>query len=248
MLHIGVCEDSQRDLNVILDILKEYQLRKSDIEIVVKAYSSPRRLIEDVENGMVFGLLILDVLLPGCNGIDLADYMHEKGITPLVIFTTTSPDFALQAFSVNAVQYLVKPIDKSKLLSVIDEVVNYLQINISNCIAVNTKSGIVRINFHNIMMAELSNHVVYIKLTNGTVVVSKTMREPFSDYIKPLCEDKRFIRPHHSFVLNMRYIVKMTIRDFEMSDGTVVAIAKNKLKESRELFMDYISEQRRFNC
>ena len=98
-----------------------------EIEII-KAYNNPIKLIEE-KDSLNFDLCILDIEMPELNGVEVAKQLKDK----LIIFTTAYSDFAADAFDLDAVDYIRKPLQKIRLVKAIEKAVTiFKQKNNSN--------------------------------------------------------------------------------------------------------------------
>ena len=175
-------------------------------------------------------LIFLDIHMGDGDGFDLLE-MIERDHTD-IIFTTASKDFAIDAFKVNAVDYLLKPIDLDLLSKAIDK----LKIKRQGQAIINTDEGRVlslstqeelrRVKQSNIIRLESSGNYTFFYLTDGSkVLVTKTMKI----FEKQL--DQKFVRVHQSHIVNLDHIrayVKSEGGYIEMRDDSIVPVSVRK--------------------
>lgn len=89
---------------------------------VVKAFSDPELLLKEAKN-LEFDLVILDIEMPGMNGLQVANLLNKKP----VIFTTAYKDYAAEAFDLNAIDYVRKPVKKERLQQAVIKAQNFLE-------------------------------------------------------------------------------------------------------------------------
>lgn len=77
---------------------------------VVKSFDNPEKLLKEAAD-LDFDLCILDIEMPGINGLSVANLLNDKP----VIFTTAYKDFAVEAFELDAIDYITKPVKKERL-------------------------------------------------------------------------------------------------------------------------------------
>lgn len=112
MLEIAVCDDNGKDLDTITEKLHEICAEMRE-EYHVSVFRSPAGLLE---GNIKIDIGILDIVMPGCNGIDLGKKLKEKFGDIALIYTTSYEDYCRQAINkVHAFSFLVKPIDKEEL-------------------------------------------------------------------------------------------------------------------------------------
>ena len=110
---VGICDDNAEDARKIRFALEDVS---SDIEL--RCFDSGGALLGEVQNGAAFDLVFLDIILPDENGMELAKALRELRNETEIVFCTTSRDFAVEAFRVQATDYLVKPCSEQDVVNV----------------------------------------------------------------------------------------------------------------------------------
>jgi two-component system, LytTR family, response regulator len=194
-------------------------------------------------------IIFLDVEMPVLNGIDMLQYFDDINFD--VIFTTAYDQYALKAIKLNALDYLLKPIDKDDLMAAVEKVktrqtlisrqqVNGLQevhkTKVANKIALSTLSGLQFINLDELVRVEgEGNYCNFILSNKKTVLLSKKL----GDAEEILEGNKNFFRAHRSHIINLKFVEKY-IRgeggEIIMEDGTSISLSRNKKDEFLELF------------
>jgi len=172
-------------------------------------------------------LIFLDVEMPEMNGFEMLERIDTPNFH--VIFTTAYDHYALKAFKVSAIDYLLKPIDKDELIKAVhkvkkqlyrqkstesiseninNQVKNLLQnIDSSNrgkTVALPTLEGYDIIDIDNIVNCQSESNYTYIYLSdNRQIVISKTLKE-----VEAMLPSEVFLRVHHSHIVNTKYILK----------------------------------------
>ena len=101
MLNIAFCDDDQEILNQLQNLLDQYRKDKN-VLIQCLAFQSPLELLAQIEAGVRFDILFLDVIMPGENGIHVAGEIRQYDETMKIIFLTSSAEFAVQSYTVGA--------------------------------------------------------------------------------------------------------------------------------------------------
>lgn len=180
--------------------------------VTIDPFSHPEQLLEAAEKSGGYDLYILETLLPGMNGISLGGRLRESGCGGRIIYLTTTPDYALDAFRVRAFDYLLKPLCAHTFARTLDEAIGK---KTAPGLPVRSGDSILKLEFDAIVCAERNRRTVSYHLPNGQVVESNTLRGSFSAAIAPLLADKRFALCGASMVVNLDHIT-------EMGHGTVV--------------------------
>ena len=114
-MKIAVCDDNQEELHRVASLLEDYQEEKT-VSISLRLFGSSVELasIAQQEN---FDLYLLDVLMPALNGMELAREIRTFNTAVPILFLTSSPEFAVESYTVHAANYLLKPVSRESLFS-----------------------------------------------------------------------------------------------------------------------------------
>lgn len=101
MLQLAFCDDDLSELQTIQTLLDRYRVARNQ-EIRYTAFQNAWDLLAEVERGTRYDVLLLDVLMPGQNGIEVAGELRQYDNNVKIIFLTSSPEFAVQSYAVGA--------------------------------------------------------------------------------------------------------------------------------------------------
>ena len=118
MYTIAICDDEQKEVDKIVILLKKY-IENNKLECNIKTFLSAKKLYCCINTGYIPDILFLDVYMEQENGLEVAKKLRQIGFENNIVFITTSKDHALEAYGVNAIQYLVKPLKEQQLFSII---------------------------------------------------------------------------------------------------------------------------------
>lgn len=238
MLCIAICDDMPQELQSLVLLINEY-LAASSLDAKVMKFSHPDRLLTAIEAER-FHLYILDIVMPMVNGLDLGKEIRRHDREAQIIYATTEPQFALQAYAANPINYLIKPIDKQQLFDTLTLAISKIDFSEDQTFAVKTADGLRVIKLSDIACCEYRSHAVIFNLTNGEQVVSRTIRKNFTEYILPILKDRHFLQCHSSFVINMRWVERFAKDSFTLCGGKIVLIAAKQYPVVRDMYMDYL--------
>lgn len=241
MIRIAVCEDELNMLDDIGRMVLEYANANPQFNISLHSFKSAFDLLES-RNGKnaSFHIYLLDILMPLMNGIELGRHIRKDDDQAVIIFMTSSREYALESFKVSPMQYLLKPVHEITLFSALEKACQRVRQAADSNVLVRVKGGIACIRYHQISFIEYMNHTMTYHLTTGKTLTTMVLRESFTDCTDNYLKDPRFIKPHASFVLNMDHVQVMTAREFEMMGGEIVPISKRAYAQIRKQFTDYI--------
>ncbi|MGB4509115.1 MAG: LytR/AlgR family response regulator transcription factor [Syntrophomonadaceae bacterium] len=239
MLQIAVCDDDIDELSNMVQLINLYRTSKNfDCEYAV--FPNGFELVSALEKGKRFDIYCLDIIMPGFSGIDVAKEIRGFDKTAPIIFFTSSPEFALESYSVKAINYVLKPISKEKLFFTLNEVLEQIKAKKDeDVLIVKSHEGIQKVLISNLVFAEVIGRNVLYHLRSGKVI---ECTEPFSSVCDKLLKYGCFCRPHRSYLVNMQYVDTIEKQQVTLQTLAIIPIAQGKAREIRRQYLDYQME------
>ena len=235
MIKIAFCDDDMEVLHQMNELLDRYRVeRKEDITYV--AFQSPFELLTEIEKGIRPDILFLDVVMPGQNGMDVAKEIRQYDTNMKIIFLTSSPEFAVESYSVGAYFYQLKPIWEESFFRLMDAVLAECEKKKKNSLILRSKDGITRIDLQQLEYCEVLGRKLLFHLENGAVLESAGSLD---DLAGQLMQYSNFFRPHRSFLVNMEYIQNISSRSIKMVNDAEIPIPHGKCSEIKNTYMEY---------
>lgn len=204
-------------------------------------FTSAAELLENIENDSGFDLYILDVLMPEVSGMQLAETIRSRGEHAEIVFLTNSRDYAVDAFSVFASGYLIKPVLKENFDKTLLRAIQKLEREMSEVLAVKTKDGIRKIPLSKIVMIESFNHIREITLSDNTMLeTSATLSELF----RQLRDHDNFYMLHRSYIANLDNSVGIVRYDLLMMGNRRIPISKSQFTAVQDMVKDYFFKRK----
>jgi DNA-binding LytR/AlgR family response regulator len=238
MFRIAICDDTPNELQNLVLLTNQYISAKS-LDAEVTKFSHPDSLLLAVEAER-FHLYILDIVMPMMNGLELGKEIRRLDREAQIIYATTEPQFALQAYATSPINYLIKPINKQQLFDTLLLAISKVDLAEEQTFTVKTADSLRVIKLSDIAFCEYRNHAVIFNLANGDEVVSRTIRENFSEYSSPILKDRHFLQCHTSFVVNMRRVERFAKDSFTLCGGKIIRISSKQYHSVRDVYMDYL--------
>lgn len=236
MIKIAICDDDVLELERSEKYINKYMENNPDIQIAVTTFLSPLELLSCVDVNAGFDIYILDIIMDGMKGTEVARELRNKQISCEIIFMTTSREYAVDAFALNAIHYLVKPYDYVDFSEALARALKKTELADNNYIVKNTDKGVTKIPVSNICYSESSGHYQYIHMNNKEVY---KVRSKVVDLWQELQVFSQFIKPHAGFIVNMEYIKNITSSEIELVDQ-IIPLTKNTYTKVRKQYMDFI--------
>ncbi|AFQ43327.1 LytR/AlgR family response regulator transcription factor [Desulfosporosinus meridiei] len=240
MLHIAICDDNYNELLQINQIVEEFRAsHSSKYNIKCDIFSSSLDLLAATENRKSYDLLILDVVMPLMTGIEVATEIRQKSNLSKIIFLTSSREFAVDSYKVDAFYYLLKPISKEELMPILEKACTEIADEKEKGILVKCKTCLTKILLHNLEYTEVLGRTLFFHLTTGEVLESYgTMSQLENDLLR----DKRFIKPHRSYIVNMDSIHRITDKDIITFSNKPIPVSRELYKTIKQAYIDYSFE------
>lgn len=126
-VEIAVCDDEQVHIDRIVKYIEVYS-EESEININITSYNSGMALLKDIENDdLKYDIIFLDVEMPEINGVDMARQIRKITQDVIICFVTSFDKYAIQAYGVEALAYVVKPVAYAELKRVLSRAVVLVQ-------------------------------------------------------------------------------------------------------------------------
>lgn len=244
MLQIAICDDEIKELEHTYGMLERYREQNPELDIALRKFASSYDLLEAIDARGRFDIYLLDILMPNVNGIEAGAAIRQKDGAAVLIYLTSSPDYALASYQVEAQGYLLKPFSEQALFQSLNKTVERLDAEDAKRLRVHTEHGIEAIPFCRLAYLETYNRRLYCHLSDGTTVESLTLRARFEEIIQPLCGDGRFVQTAAAFLVNMQHVRSVAAKGFVMADGAEVPISRT-FARARKIYLNYLLERGR---
>lgn len=225
---IAICDDVSTDRNILVTMINEFNLHY-DCSI----YESGESLLWDLENGVHFDLIFLDIFMNGINGVETAKRIRAESLNVLIIFVSSSDDFYRESYDLYAFNYLIKPLKKQKLMEVLDRAVTNLNKDTNQVIRFSYDNRLHTINCSQLLYITSDKHNIYFHLLNNQKLKAYGK---IDDFIAQL-PAKVFLRCHQSYIINLNHVTQMTSSEF-IVDKVKVPISRKYSTQARQIYRD----------
>ncbi|ALL05603.1 hypothetical protein AQ505_08920 [Pedobacter sp. PACM 27299] len=231
-----IIDDDQFAIDILIDHIQEI----SELEIQATFTDPILALTTILQHQEPIDILFLDVDMPKLSGIDLAENVRKK--VKNIIFTTAFSDYAIKAFDLRAKHYLLKPIELSKFLEAIREIISddfqpresKMSDNESYYLRTGERGKLTRVDKNEIIYIQAAMNYVDLQTKDKRYTIYMTMKE-MEEVLK---DDDRFFRVHKSYIINTDYISQIRGNTIEL--GKYQALMTNPYKGD---FLSYIDQK-----
>lgn len=233
MFKVAICDDEMTSL-MINQALTEQVLSDNNIEYEIKTFDNMEKMIEVLsEEGEEFDLLLSDILAVGMNGIEAAEELRRLGEKIPIVFISSTADYALDGYRVNALRYLQKPVQIDILKEAIMEAYGNRKSRKEH-LSFQVGDRFYKINFDDIIYLESSMRDTEVVTKNERIVV----HNKFSDMEKKLPES-RFCRCHRSYIINLSEVKDIARYRFLTKSGEEIPISQIQYQEIKNAYIKF---------
>ena len=214
---VAIVDDSVKDAEFVLGILNRWaELRQANIQAAVfpSAESFLFRYAEEKE----WDILLLDIEMGAMDGVTMAKRVRQDNEAVQIVFITGYSDYIAEGYEVAALHYLTKPVNREKLLTVLDRAMEKRKQE-ERCLNLASCGEMVRLPFYEIRYLDVHQNYVTVHAK-----ADYTVKRTLGDFEKEL--DDRFCRVGRSIIVNLKYIQRVTKTEVRLSDGTVLPLPR----------------------
>ena len=235
MLRIAICDDDAVFVKKAAEMLNNWVEKPENA--VFETFENGDELIS-AHKASPFDIILLDVVMPMINGIETAREIRSEDKNTKIVFLTSSPEFAVESYTVKANNYLLKPVSEKALFDCLDEFADEI-IKKSRSITVKSIYTVHKILVDEIVYIEAQNKHIVLVLTDGTII---TTTEPLNTLVSKLSEEYGFFRCHRSYIVNMKNIIAYTNKEITVRSGSRIPVSRSCHKEFEVAYFKTIFE------
>lgn len=236
MLRIAVCDDRREDLLHIEAIINDFLAVKAEHPAEYTLFSNAVDLLWAIEQGQRYDLVLLDILMPSMTGMDAAREIRHFDQDVKIVFLTSSTEFAVESYTVNAYYYILKPIQKTQLYTLLDKVVYDTNNQADSSFLIRSNQGLVRAYINKLEFAEIIGRTIFYHFTDGSVTQAQGVLTELESVLLP---HSCFIKPHRSYIVNMSHIASLSQREIRMRAGNIVPMAKAHYGDIKSAYVSF---------
>ena len=227
---VAIIDDTPQDAQRLETYLQRYS-EEAGGEYQIVRYEDGAEFLECRDKN--FDLIIMDIDMPGVNGLDAARRLRERGDETVLMFVTNMPEYALAGYEVEAVDYVLKPVSYQDFILKLRKARRYIQRDRDVQIALRTLNGIIPLNVSEILYVESSLHYLTYHLMDREIRVRGSMGET-----ERLLPAQQFARCNSGYLVNLRHVEAIERED--------VLVGGRRLKISRGKRLDFMDRFTRY--
>ena len=232
MIQIAIEDDDAVFLAKIEKYVRKYQ-EENNTDIQLTTFSDAKELIEGYHP--VYDIVILDIEMPGMNGMEAAEKIRQTDENVVLMFITNMIQYDIRGYSVGALDFVMKPVNYYTFSLKLTRAIGRIQKN-GKEILLKLQDSVKKVPVDAIYYVEIQNRMLYYHTSEGEYVVRGTMKNAL-DMLSPY----HFVKCNHWYIVNLKYVT-------EVRDNTAVVaekeleISQRKKNAFLNALMDYVGE------
>lgn len=230
-IEIVLVDDEQLQLDYMEKLVKQ-AADALEMEVDIHQYLSGEAFLFALEDHPTWNLAFLDIEMKEINGMEVARILREKAPQLELVFATAYAEYAIEGYQVQALDYLLKPINLEKVTRVLKRYVDEQPEDAAYTI-VDVEGEAMRINLDEMVYVEANRGEVTVVLTDQ----SFNLKISLSEFEKQL--DDCFVSPHRSYLVNLQFVSRLLKKDVQLSTGEAVPMSRRRAKDIQKAFIDF---------
>src|SRR5699024_6286908 len=210
--------DEQLQLDYMQKLITQ-AAKSLGIEVQTSQYPSGEAFLFALEDHPNWNLAFLDIEMEELTGMQVAHVLQEKAPQLELVFATAYAEYAIEGYEVQALDYLLKPINLEKIIRVLER---YLEEQPEDTayIIVDVEGEAARLNLEDIIYIEANMGEITVVLIDQKLPLKMTLLD-FQDLL-----DERFVATHRSYLVNLQYISRLLKKDVALSNGDKLPLSQ----------------------
>lgn len=236
MLRIAIVDDDLKYCEALLSHISRYKDEK-EIDVNVVTFSSGLEFISDYEP--VYDILFLDIEMPYMDGMELARSIRKSDPHAVIVFITNLAQYAINGYEVNAFDYMVKPVEYMSFSIKFQKIIEAVDKSDEFSLLIPLEDGGRHMKTNEIIFIEVVDHWLYIHTKDGEYQLLGTLKK-----MEEKLQEHHFIRCNKSYLINLRYVVRMRSDIVVMQGDKELTISRSRRKDVQDKFIEYYSEMK----
>ncbi len=233
MIRIAIVEDDKNYISELKKMLAQYE-KESGRKLIVTVFDDGEDIAIDYK--AEYDIILMDIEMRFMDGMTAATKIREKDNEVILIFITNMPQYVMEGYKVDALDYVLKPLTYFSLSQRIDRALIRMKKRLTKYITIPIHNGIQKIDVNKIYFIEMHNHDAIFHTENGEYVLRESLR-----ILEKLLEKESFYRCHKSFMVNLAYVDSIQGCDIYIKDQ-IIQVSRSKKKDFIDALNNYLNE------
>ena len=233
MIRIAIVDDNIHDCQEYKKYLKQYGQEIGEV-FQIREFHDGDEILENYASD--FDIILMDIDMHFMNGMDAAKGIRAVDESVIIIFMTNMPQFAMEGYKVDALDYVLKPVNYFDFTQRLKRAISRMGKRQVKLIRIPVKGGVHRIDVAKVMFVEVQDHDLIYHTTEGNIETRGTIRDVEAE----LTEDG-FFRCNKCYLINLAFVERIQGNDVLVS-GEIIQVSRSHRKELLNVLNDFMSE------
>lgn len=200
MYHIAIVEDEIEFVEQLIEYLHQFE-KENRIEFMVSVFHDGEDILKDYKNE--YDAIFLDIEMPKVNGMDAAEQIRDMDDDVVIMFITNMAQYAIQGYSVGALDFVMKPINYYTFAMKLKRVLKRVEKKEKEqqSIILQLPDGIKKLDIRHIYYVEVQNRMLYYYTSKGTYSVKGTLQS-----VEEQLGNYSFAKCNHWYLVNLKHV------------------------------------------
>lgn len=237
MYQIALCDDEPTELHTMERMLRSYPGHSIKDTLAVRQFERADALLFAIEQeSYVPDLIFLDIYMPTLSGLEAAKKLDGMNLPCRIVFLTSSKDHALEAFELNVLHYLVKPVSEASLFAAVDRALAQFEKDSSRYLFFQTGNQLRRIAADDIVYCEAQRKMQCVFLKNGEQLI---LHITMSKLYEMLAAHQEFVRAGVSYIVNLKHIDRLGSQMLQLDNGKEIYLPRGSYKTLSDRYFNH---------
>lgn len=229
-MKLAICDDNPADTAYVTGLLEVWR-KQAEVMPEIITFPSAEALLFAWEEQGDMDILLLDIEMGEMSGVQLARRLRQMGSRMQIIFITGYMDYIAEGYDVEALHYLLKPVTQERFSQVMDRAMERLKTR-ERMLRLALADGVVQLPLYEIRYLEVLRNYTTIHAAEDCSV-KRSLNELEGEL------DESFYRIHRSYIVNLRFVRRVTRTEVILKDGTVLPLSRKQYEGLNQALIAY---------
>ena len=233
MIRIAVVEDDRNDMQILRGYLSRYE-QENSAHFQVSTFSDGLDIVSDYK--AEYDVILLDIQMKHLDGMSTAEKIRALDEDVIFIFITSTVQFAVQGYTVDALCYVLKPVPYLAFSQILGKAVRQVQKKQSKCYLTLDVDGCqMKLDMSQIFYVESQKHNILVHTEKGSYRTAGPLKR-----MEELLLPQGFAKCHNAYLVNLLHVTALMPNVVRLSDGTELSVSRARKKSFLDSFTDYV--------
>lgn len=234
MIDIAIVENENTQIDITREMIEKFFSQEKTAFEIHPFMNGFDFLESDVNR---FDIVFMDIDMPGMNGMETAERLRKKGMKTPLIFVTNLPQYAIDGYKVEAIDFILKPMTYADFTLAMNRALALLSKEEIGEFVISIHGTLTKFKANEVLYVDMVKHDANIHLTNKDVVTFRTSLNK----IEPLLDTRIFLKCNSGCIVNLSKVKQMNQDTLTMENGDILSISRSRKKTTLEKLNEFYS-------